>query len=200
VLDNLNLTIAPGQPTIIVGRSGFGKSTLAKVMSGLYPPDTGSVFIDDQTMDSFTAESIRTNIAYLPQEPALFAGTIKENLLLAKEDATDEEMQTALKGSACAEMIEQLPEGMETEVGEHGSSLSGGQRQRLALARLLLRNPNVLIVDEPTSALDERSVSIITRTLNDLARSRAIAIISHRPELFGVEAQIVDLEKLQERT
>ena len=199
VLDNLNLTISPGKPTIIVGRSGFGKSTLAKVLSGLYPPDSGTVFIDDQVMDSFTPESIRTNIAYLPQEAALFAGTIRENLLLAKEDATDDEMQTALRDSACAEMIEQFPDGMETNVGEHGSSLSGGQRQRLALARLLLRNPNILIVDEPTSALDERSASIITRTLNDLAKSRTVAIVSHRPELFGAEAHVVDLEKLQVR-
>lgn len=200
VLDKLSLTIAPGQPTVIVGRSGFGKSTLAKVISGLYPPDIGSVFIDDEAMDVFTPDSIRSNIAYLPQEPALFAGTIRENLLFAKEDATEEEIQAALADSACSDMIEQFPAGMATDVGEHGCSLSGGQRQRVALARLLLRKPNVLILDEPTSSLDELSAAIIVQTLGKLATSRTVAIISHRPELFGPKVFLIDLEQLQERT
>ncbi|WP_313606827.1 peptidase domain-containing ABC transporter [Rhizobium sp.] len=199
VIDNLSLTIAPGKPTVIIGRSGFGKSTLAKIMGGLYPPTTGTVFIDDQALNNFTPQSIRSNIGYLPQEAALFAGSIRENLFLAKSDATDAEMHAALRDSACTDMIEQLPAGMDTDVGEQGFSLSGGQRQRLALARLLMLNPNVLIVDEPTSALDERSTSIVISTLSELAKSRAVVIISHRPDLFGTTGQIVDLEQLQAR-
>jgi len=197
VIHKLSLMVCPGQPTVIVGRSGFGKSTVAKVLAGLYPPDAGSVLIDDQPMTNFSPGSVRAAICYLPQEPALFSGTIRENLLLANENATEDEIELALENSASVDIIKRLPEGLDTQIGEHGSSLSGGQRQRLALARLLLCNPNVLIVDEPTSALDEVSASIVTHTLMRLAQSRAVAIITHRPDVFGPDARILDLEQLQ---
>lgn len=199
VIDKLSLTVSPGQPTVIVGRSGFGKSTVAKVLAGLYTPDAGSVLINDQPMTNFTPGSVRCAICYLPQEPALFGGTIRENLLLANENATEDEITQALEDSASTDIIQQLPDRLDTQIGEHGSSLSGGQRQRLALARLLLCNPNVLIVDEPTSALDEVSASIVTHTLMRLAQSRSVAIITHRPDMFGPDARILDLEKLQGR-
>ncbi|SDA68921.1 ATP-binding cassette, subfamily B, HlyB/CyaB [Sinorhizobium sp. NFACC03] len=196
IIRGINLDIKPDIPTLIVGASGCGKSTLAKLMCGLYVPDSGCVLANGFDLAEHDPHSVRRAVAYLPQEPTLFAGSIRENLLLAKHDATSEEITRVLIDSASDEVIAQLPKGLDSEVGERGGYLSGGQRQRIALARALLSQPRLLILDEPTSALDTAATMRIAETLQRLARDITLVIITHRPDLLGKSVNCVALSAI----
>lgn len=193
VIRDLTVDIGPHRPTIIVGDSGCGKSTLAKLISGLYTPDRGCIEANGHNLADCDPRSVRRAIAYLPQEPALFSGSVLDNMLLAKPGATDKEINRALADSASELFVAQLPNGIHTDVGERGGFLSGGQRQRIALARSLLIGPAALILDEPTSALDAQSAAIVVETLTRLARKKTLIVISHNSGLLGKDANVIDL-------
>lgn len=193
VIQDFSTDIGPGRPTLIIGNSGCGKSTLAKLASGLYMPDNGHIVANDSDLAEHEARSVRQTIAYLPQEADLFSGSIRDNLLMAKPDATDMEIARALAGSAST-FVADLPNGIHTEVGEAGGHLSGGQRQRIALARALLQDPKALILDEPTSSLDPGSAHLIIKTLKMLAKDKTLVVISHDPKLFDKDpVGVIDL-------
>ncbi|MDP9630339.1 UNVERIFIED_ORG: subfamily B ATP-binding cassette protein HlyB/CyaB [Ensifer adhaerens] len=196
VITQMTWDFAPRRPTIVVGGSGSGKSTLAKLLAGLYEPDSGAIGANGQDLRSCDPSSVRRVIAYLPQEPVLFSGTILENLLLAKPDATDEEVRKALVDSASDKVVAQLPDGVDTDVGERGGRLSGGQRQRIALARALLSDARALVLDEPTSALDAQSAGIVVAALKRLAAERTLIVITHSPDLLGADVDVLDLDAL----
>ncbi|WP_246810937.1 peptidase domain-containing ABC transporter [Ensifer sp. ENS09] len=197
VVRDVTVSIEPNRPTIIVGGSGIGKSTLAKLMSGLYSPESGTIRANGQDINGCDPDSVRRAIVYLPQEPVLFSGTVMENLLLARPAATALEIQNALADSAADEVVSQLPGGLDADVGERGGYLSGGQRQRLALARALLGDAAALVLDEPTSSLDATSAAIVVATLKRLARHRTLIVITHHPELLGQDVNLLDLATLQ---
>lgn len=197
IINRLTVQITPNRPTIIIGDSGAGKSTLAKLMSGLYMPDRGAIEANGQDLKDCDPCSVRRTIAYLPQEPVLFSGTVLDNLLLAKPDATEEQIQYALRDSGADQVVAQLPNGMQTDVGEHGSHISGGQRQRVALARAILSDASALILDEPTSALDARSAEVIVTALKRLSHHRTLIVITHNPDLLGANVNILNLTDLQ---
>ncbi|MBP2509808.1 Alpha-hemolysin translocation ATP-binding protein HlyB [compost metagenome] len=193
IICDMSMEIGPGVPTLIIGESGCGKSTLAKLISGLYLPKQGTIAANGYDLTDYNPHTVRRAIAYLPQEPVLFSGTILDNLLLAKADATEMEILQALSDSASDRLVAQLPDGIHTEVGERGSYLSGGQRQRIALARTLLSNPQALILDEPTSALDAQAAAHITEMLNQLARDKTLVVITHKADLLGNGANVINL-------
>ncbi|WP_375154778.1 peptidase domain-containing ABC transporter [Ensifer sp. ENS05] len=197
VIRDLTVNIEPNRPTVIVGGSGIGKSTLAKLISGLYTPAGGTIQGNGQDLNGCDPESVRRAIVYLPQEPVLFSGTVLENLLLARPDATELEIQAALADSAADEVVAKLTGGLQADVGERGGHLSGGQRQRLALARALLCDAAALVLDEPTSALDATSAAVIISALKRLARYRTLIVITHHPELLGQDVNVLDLASLQ---
>ncbi len=199
VLSNVSLNAEPGIPTIIVGDSGCGKSTLAKLLCGFYPPGSGKVALDGHILHQHDPMSVRRHVGYVAQEPMLFAGTVLENLQMANAAASPREIEAALEDSAC-DFLRRLPDGIDTQVGERGQKLSGGQRQRIALARSLLNKPDVLVLDEPTSSLDEASAKAVMETLQRLARSRTVILITHRPDLIEGEKRIIDLNRLQAST
>jgi ABC-type multidrug transport system fused ATPase/permease subunit len=180
VAQNINLTIEPGETVAFVGPSGSGKSTLANLIPRFYDPLSGVVKLDGHDLRDISIESLRRNIGIVNQDTILFSGTIRENLLLARPDATPEEMQSALEASNASPFVADLPEGLWTEIGERGVGLSGGQRQRLALARAFLRDPRILILDEATSALDSRSERLIQEALTRLLSGRTSIVIAHR--------------------
>lgn len=182
---------------VVIGESGIGKSTLAKLVSGLYQPEAGQVAADGLDIATFDPASVRRQIVYMPQDATLFSGNILENLLIGKPDATPEEIDKALKASAADLVIDQLPYGLQSEVGERGGYLSGGQRQRIALARALMFDPKVLILDEPTSALDGHTEDVIVAALKEFAASKTLIVITHTPELFSaMDVDIVDFNQL----
>ncbi|CAN7455789.1 peptidase domain-containing ABC transporter [Pararhizobium sp. LjRoot235] len=193
VIRDVSADIEPNRPTLIVGDSGSGKSTLAKLIAGLYEPAGGTVEANGQSLSDHDPGSVRRTIAYLPQEPVLFAGSVLDNLLLAKPDATEEEIQSVLMESGSDRVVVQLPNGIDTDVGERGGHLSGGQRQRIALARALLTNPQALILDEPTSALDVQSAAIIVEMMKRFARDRTLVVVTHNPRLLGSNINVIDL-------
>ena len=193
VIRALTLDIVSARPTIIIGGSGCGKSTFGKLLSGLYVPDEGSIAANGCILSEYDPQSVRRTIGYLPQEPMLFAGTILDNLRMARPDASDEDIARALADSASDRFVDHLPAGIHTEVGEGGGHLSGGQRQRIALARSLLTDPMFLVLDEPTSALDAQSSAIVIETLKSLARDKALIVITHNPGLLGDNVDIIDL-------
>ncbi|WP_234804025.1 peptidase domain-containing ABC transporter [Ensifer adhaerens] len=193
IIHNMTVQIRPDIPTVIIGDSGCGKSTLAKLMCGLYSPDKGHVEANGFKLADHDPQSVRRAIAYLPQEPVLFSGSIIDNLLLAKPDATEAEIAMALADSAADQVIKQLPLGIDAQVGEHGSHLSGGQRQRIALARALLAAPRALILDEPTSALDAVAAARVAETLRGIARELTLVVITHKPDLLGEDVNVIDL-------
>ena len=180
VLRGLNLTIKAGQKIAIVGPSGAGKSTIVQLLLKFYDPIEGTILIDGKNINDYNITDYRSNIAIVPQEVLLFGGTIRENILYGKPDATDEEIIEAAKQSNSWEFISVFPEGLATIVGERGIKLSGGQRQRIAIARAILRNPSILLLDEATSSLDAESERVVQEALNVLMEGRTSIIVAHR--------------------
>lgn len=180
VLDGLNLSIEAGKTVAFVGPSGAGKTTICSLIPRFYDVNEGSIKIDGIDIREMTMESLRRNIGIVQQDVFLFTGTVKENIAYGKLDATDEEIVEAARRAHLEDFIQSLPNGYETEIGERGLKLSGGQKQRLAIARMFLKNPPILILDEATSALDTETELIIQKALNELAKNRTTLIIAHR--------------------
>ncbi len=180
ILKDLSFSIGAGMSVGIIGRSGSGKSTVAKMIQRLYIPNEGVVFVDGVDIRHFNPKWYRSMIGVVLQENYLFRGTIKENISMAKPDASMDEIIRVARVSGADSFISELPEGYDTSVGERGSTLSGGQRQRVAIARALLTNPRILIFDEATSALDYESEKIINANLVNIKKGRTTIIIAHR--------------------
>ncbi|KAJ2986445.1 hypothetical protein NUW54_g9766 [Trametes sanguinea] len=184
VLRNLNLTVEPGTYVALVGASGCGKSTTIQLIERFYDPLAGTVYLDEQPITKLNVAEYRKHIALVSQEPTLYAGTIRFNILLGatkpREEVTQEEIETACRNANILEFIQSLPDGFDTEVGGKGSQLSGGQKQRIAIARALLRNPKVLLLDEATSALDSNSEKVVQEALDQAAKGRTTIAIAHR--------------------
>jgi subfamily B ATP-binding cassette protein MsbA len=180
VLTDLDFAVEPGQKIALVGPSGSGKSTLVSLIPRFYDVDAGAVRIDDRDVRDIKMRSLRRHIGIVLQDPILFSGTIKENILYGKPDATNEELAAACQAANAYEFIKHLPNGFDTEVGEGGGLLSGGQRQRITIARAFLKNPKILILDEATSSLDSESERLIQDALDRLIAGRTTFTIAHR--------------------
>jgi ATP-binding cassette subfamily B protein len=194
VLKSVNATFPPGKTTALVGPSGGGKSTLLNLILRLYDPTEGAVMIDGHDIRNTSFASLREKIAFVGQDTFLFAGTIMENLLMARTSATAEEAIAAAKIANAHEFIEKLPEGYDTMIGENGSFLSGGQRQRLSIARAVLRKAPILLLDEATSALDSHSEVLVRDALETITRGVTTIVIAHRLSTVMNADQICYLE------
>jgi ATP-binding cassette subfamily B protein len=180
VLHDVNLEITPGESVAFVGPTGAGKSTLAKLANRFYDATEGRVLVDGIDVRSVTLRSLRSQLGVVPQEPFLFAGTIRTNLCFGRPDATDADIDEAIELVGLGELIARLPQGLATMVHERGQTLSAGERQLLALARAFLARPRVLILDEATSSLDLRSETVIERALDKILEGRTAILIAHR--------------------
>lgn len=176
----LSFNVKAGQKIALVGPSGSGKSTIIKLLSGLYPFESGDILIDGKSIHEYNITALRKNFGTVPQDTILFGGTIRDNIAYGKTDATDEEIYTAARKANALHFIESFPQKMNTIVGERGVKISGGQKQRIAIARAILRNPKILILDEATSALDSESEKLVKDALDELMKERTTFIIAHR--------------------
>jgi subfamily B ATP-binding cassette protein HlyB/CyaB len=193
---NLSLALQPGKLTVLTGPSGSGKSTLAKLLLGFYQPEDGRITMDERDIRHFSANELRQYFGVVPQETVLFSGTIYENLLAANPNAAFHDVVNACRIAEIHDVIEKLPKGYNTEIGEHGVGLSGGQKQRLAIARAMLKRPRVLIFDEATSSLDPATAEKFAQTVNKLKGAATILFIAHHlprglavDELFSLTAE-----------
>lgn len=180
VLNHLNLHVKQGETIALVGESGAGKSTVLNLVIGFHLADGGKVLLDGNDMKEIDLRSYRKHLAVVPQTSILFSGTIRENIIYGAEQVSEEELWNVIRAANLTDLIESLPEGLDTVVGEHGGKLSGGQRQRIAIARALIRNPKVIVLDEATSALDSISEKLIQEALGNLTRNRTTFIVAHR--------------------
>jgi subfamily B ATP-binding cassette protein MsbA len=201
VLNNMNFTVEPGQTAAFVGMSGGGKSTIISLIPRFYDATSGSVKIDDIDIRDVKINSLRENIGIVLQDNILFSDSVKENILMGRPDATDDEVIEAAKAANAHDFIVSLPEGYDTKVGERGVKLSGGQKQRVAIARVFLKNPPILVLDEATSALDLESESLIQDSLERLAHNRTTIIVAHRLSTITHADQIfvIDHGELKEQ-
>jgi subfamily B ATP-binding cassette protein MsbA len=179
-LDDVSVRIAPGEVVALVGPSGAGKTTLASLLPRFWDVTSGRITIDGVDVRELTFADLRGAIGVVPQEPALFSGTVRENIAYASPDASEQEIVAAARAAHAIEFIERLPDGLDTRVGERGVKLSGGQRQRIAIARVFLKDPAVVVLDEATSSLDAESERLIEEAMVDLLRGRSTLIIAHR--------------------
>ena len=180
VLKNINLYVKKGETLAIVGNSGGGKSTFVNLIPRFYDVKSGSIKFDGIDIKNFKLNELRKNISFVFQDNFLFTGTIRENILLANPNATQEELNTALSASHLDDVIAALPDGLETILGERGLTLSGGQRQRVAIARAMIRNTPIIILDEATSALDNESEAVVQKALDNLIKNKTVFVIAHR--------------------
>ncbi len=196
VLKGVSLTIPRGSLTAMVGRSGAGKSTFVDTIPRLRVPQSGSITFDDAHAEEFELYSLRKHIGFLTQEPILFNDTIYNNLVYGLDERpSDARVAEALDASYCTEFVRDLPKGLETQIGDRGVRFSGGQRQRLALARVLLQDPDILILDEPTSALDSESEQYIQKAFEAVAVNRTVIVIAHRLATVERADQIIVLHE-----
>ena len=194
VLKNFDLVIKPREKIALVGPSGAGKSTVVKLLLRFYDLDRGKLLIDGQNIANVTQDSLRNQIALVPQKPLLFHRTLMDNIRYGRREASDEEVREAAKKAHCHEFIQQLPQGYETFVGERGVKLSGGERQRVAIARAILRNAPILMLDEATSSLDSESEALIQEALHELMKDKTVIAIAHRLSTIMQMDRIVVVE------
>lgn len=180
IFSNLNLQISAGKMVALVGPSGAGKTTLFNLLQGFYQPQAGEILIDGLSSDEMTLSELRSAIAYVPQETFLFAGSIRDNLLMARPGISESELFEAAKQACIHDFILGLPEGYDSEIGERGIKLSGGQKQRIAIARAILKDAPILLLDEATSALDSSTESMVKQALGHLMKGKTTIVIAHR--------------------
>ena len=197
VLSDINLDITPGQKVGLVGPSGAGKTTITHLLLRFADVTGGRILIDGHDIRDITQESLRSQIAYVPQEPMLFHRSLRDNIAYGKVGATDAEIQRAAKLANASEFIHKLPEGLDTIVGERGVKLSGGQRQRIAIARAILKDAPILVLDEATSALDSESEKLIQDALQQLMKGRTSIVIAHRLSTIAKLDRVIVLDQGQ---
>ncbi len=195
ILDKVTFEIPHGHKVAVVGPSGAGKSTLARLLFRFYDVNSGSISIDGQNINSVTQSSLRDNIGIVPQDTVLFNYTIDHNIRYAKLDASMQEIQQAAKHANIHDFIDSLPEGYQTVVGERGLKLSGGEKQRIAIARVILKNPRILVFDEATSSLDSHSEQLILESLKEVAEKHTTLVIAHRLSTIIDADNIIVLDK-----
>ena len=186
VLEDINFEIKPGETLGIMGKSGSGKSTMLKLLMRFWDPDSGSISINGINLKEINTDSIYDNIDYMTQTTILFAGTIRDNLKVAKQDATDDEIMEALRKASIDEYIRNLKDGLDTRVSDLGDNFSGGERQRIGLARCFLTDSKILLLDEPTSNLDSQNEAIILKSLVEESEDKTVVLVSHRESTMGV--------------
>jgi len=194
-LHDINLEAMPGEVVALVGPSGSGKTTVVNLLTRFYDPNEGRILIDGVDLRNLQLKSYRRHVGIVPQEPFLFSGTIQDNICYGKGWATADEVEEAASQANALEFINELPEGMETQVGERGSALSGGQRQRISIARALLKDPDILILDEATSSLDTKSEQLVQQALDRLMQGRTVFVIAHRLSTIQNADKIVVLNQ-----
>ena len=194
ILDEVSLGIPRGAIVGVVGRSGSGKSTLLKLLMRFWQVQKGAVRISDTNVNEINTTNLRDMQAYVTQETHLFHDSIRNNLRIAKWDATQEEMEAACKKASVHEFIMSLPQGYDTPVGELGETLSGGERQRLGLARALLSKADLIALDEPTSNLDSLNEAVILRSLREECQNRTVVLVSHRESTMRIADQVYSVE------
>ncbi len=197
ILDNVSFTATPGQVVALVGPSGAGKSTVASLLPRFYDVTGGSIIIDGCDIREVTMESLREQVGIVPQETMLFNGSVYNNILYGRLDATREEIEAAAKAANAHNFIMELPQGYDTMLGDRGVNMSGGQRQRIAIARAILKNPQILILDEATSALDTESERVVQEALDRLMVGRTSFVIAHRLSTIKNADKILVMEKGQ---
>ena len=191
VLKNVNLTVNQGDVIALVGNSGGGKSTLVSLLPRFYDVTAGQICVDGTDIRDFTLHSLRQNIAVVFQDNFLFAGTIRENILLGDQNATEAQIKKAIKMACLDDFIKSLDNGLDTQIGERGILLSGGQKQRIAIARAFLKNAPILILDEATSALDNKSEAVVQKAIENLMRDKTVFVIAHRLSTIRNATKIV---------
>lgn len=194
VLRNISLHIRPGEHVAILGRVGSGKTTLQKMLLGLYQPKTGSIRIDDVDIRQLDPAELRRNIGYVPQDATLFFGTLKENILLAAPQMDDAALLQATNAAGLGEFVNAHPRGFDMAIGERGESMSGGQRQCVSIARAMVGNPPILLLDEPTGSMDHSTEESVKRQLNDFAAHKTLIVITHRTSLLDLVSRIIVID------
>ena len=195
VLNNFNLSISKGKNIALVGQSGSGKSTIANLICRFYDVDSGSINIDGENIKKLKKESLRELIGLVTQDSILFNDSIKNNLLIAKPNASDDELIDCLKIANAWEFVNKLPDGIDNNIGDSGNKLSGGQKQRLSIARAVLKNPPILVLDEATSALDSESEKLVQNALDNLMKNKTSIVIAHRLSTIQNADSIIVLDK-----
>jgi ABC-type multidrug transport system fused ATPase/permease subunit len=195
VIKDLSFNVNPGETVAIVGPSGAGKSTITSLMLRFYDVEEGGIFFDGKNAKDYDLADLRSQMAIVPQEVMLFAGTIQENIAYGKPGASDQEIIDAAERANALEFINKFPTGMETLVGDRGVQLSGGQKQRIAIARAILKNPTILILDEATSSLDSESEKLVQDALEKLMKDRTSVVIAHRLSTIKNADNILVLDK-----
>jgi subfamily B ATP-binding cassette protein MsbA len=197
ILSGVNLEVMPGEILALVGPSGAGKTTLVNLILRFFDPSSGRVLIDGHDLRSVTLKSLREQIGIVPQESILFGGSVRDNILYGKLDASQEDLVQAAHSANAHEFIEKLPHGYDTLIGERGVKLSGGQRQRIAIARAILKDPCILLMDEATSSLDSESEGLVQEALERLMQQRTSLVIAHRLSTIQNADRIAVLENGQ---
>ncbi|MNH84178.1 putative multidrug export ATP-binding/permease protein [compost metagenome] len=195
VLSDFTLDVKPGEKIAFVGESGSGKSTILNLIIGFYKPQSGRIWIDGIPMDELSMKRYRQSLAIVLQNNILFSGTIRENITYGLPDISEEHLQKAIWMANLQDVIDSLPQGIDTSVGEHGGRLSGGQRQRIAIARALVRDPKIIILDEATSALDNVSERHVQQAMEQLMEGRTTFIVAHRLSTVRNVDRIVVMKK-----
>ncbi|WP_072682776.1 type I secretion system permease/ATPase [Arcobacter sp. LA11] len=191
VLKDINFTIKQGEKVGIIGKIGSGKSTIAKLLMNLYEPTEGSILVDNTELRQIDPVDLRRSIGYVPQEPFLFMGTIKDNITIGDQFATDEEILKASKISGVHDFLGKHQSGYDLQVGERGEGLSGGERQSVTLARALVSNPNILILDEPTNSMDDLSEEAFKSKLAHIVQDKTVVVITHRPSILSIVDRLI---------
>ncbi len=194
VLKNVSFRVKPGEKLFLAGPPGSGKSTILKLILRFYEPDYGSVQIDGVDVREIDLDLLRSIVAYVPQEPFIFSGSIKENILFGNPDASMDDVIRVAKIAKIHDFIESLPQGYDTLVGERGITLSGGQRQRIAIARALLKDPRIMLLDDPVSNLDLETERYLVEDLKEILRGRTVIMVSQRPSLATLANRVIVLE------